>query len=337
MNKGIFLNFIKDRFIQIIGYFFSIGLILLYCYLTIGFKDWRYPLALAIFIFLIIYFIDWSRYYRFYGNIRRDNVKDQYNLNPITNEQRDVSDAIQRIHSFYSKDISRIKMEETNRQHLLSQWIHNMKTPISVIGLILQKVKIEKLLDENYIKDIEEENSKLNNGLEQILNLMRVEEFFRDYEPGVVNVIADLRELINNRKNQFIYNNVFPKLNISKEQCIVITDSKWNRFMLDQIISNAIKYSHSNGVKKYVTFTVKKSDTKTMLEIEDEGVGIPEYDLKRIFEPFFTGDNGRKYRDSSGIGLYISSLIADKLGHEINVESQIGQGTKVTITYVTKM
>ena len=337
MMKKIFLNFIMDKFIYIIGFFASTALVLLYCFLTAGVEDLIYPVSLSLFIFLITLSFDFARYYKFNTNIQKEISRSYYDLQPVTREQREISDAFQRLHEAYAKEISSINMDKVNQQHFLSLWIHNMKTPVSVIALIVQKIKMEMLFDENLVKDIEEENNKLLSGLEQILNIMRVDEFFRDYEPEVVDLVQQLKEVINNKKSQFIYNNVYPKLEVHKETVRVITDSKWNKFMLDQIVSNSIKYSQSQDTKKNVTFRIRKRGESTFLEIVDEGVGIPSYDLKRVFEPFFTGENGRKFKNSTGIGLYISTMIADKLGHSIKIQSEVDKGTQVTISYITKV
>jgi two-component system, OmpR family, sensor histidine kinase YxdK len=335
--KRLFISFIKDRLLYASGYFISLGLIMLYFHLTLGDLDWLYPAVLTLFIFVLTSVMEWVRYYKFHVGLEKSAEEEFYELHPETCEQRAISEAIKKLHQKYTEEISRINMEGTNKQHFLSQWIHNMKTPVSVIGLILEKARESEVLDIDHIKDIEEENNRLHNSLEQVLNTIRMEEFFRDYEPEVVNLVDSLKEAINSRKSQFIYSNVFPRLRIEEESIPVITDSKWNKFMLDQIISNSIKYSQNPQEKKYITFSVSRAGGNVVLEIKDEGVGIPEHDLNRVFEPFFTGENGRKFKNSTGIGLYISSRIAEKLGHCISIESELKVGTKVKITYLAKL
>jgi signal transduction histidine kinase len=288
-------------------------------------------------VYTVILVIDFARYSRFNSNIRRILSEGYYDLEPSTNEQENISSVIEGIYKAHSKEISSINVDTLNRQHFLSQWIHNMKTPVSVIGLILQKIRMEETLKEDQLNDIEEENNRLHNGLEQILSIIRMEEFFRDYEPEVVDLMSLLKDLINSKKSQFIYNNVYPKLNSDYKNAMIITDSKWNRFMLEQVINNAIKYSDAKDDKKYVTFTIVKEGKNTHLTIEDQGVGIPEHDLPRVFNPFFTGENGRNFNNSTGIGLYITATVAEKLGHGIDIASKVDEGTKFTISYVTKL
>lgn len=241
---------------------------------------------------------------------------------------------ISKIHKNYSEKISKIDYKNSDIKYFISQWIHNMKTPVSVINLIIQREKNN--IDKETIKNLDEENYKIKNGLEQVLNVIRLDQFSRDYEPEVVDLVSLIKSIINSRKNQFIYGNVFPKIEFIKDKALVLTDKKWSGFIIDQVVSNSIKYSKKNE-KGYVYFNIVQYKDKTHLIIRDEGVGIPKYDLKRVFEPFFTGENGRKFESSTGIGLYMCKKIADNLGHEISIESEVGKGTAIKIIYISKV
>lgn len=104
----------------------------------------------------------------------------------------------------------------------------------------------------------------------------------------------------------------------------VITDEKWLLFVIEQVLSNALKYTRSGKISIY-------SSEKDMLCIEDTGIGIAPEDLPRIFEKGYTGYNGRKDKHASGIGLYLARRICDNLGHKISARSVIGKGTAITI------
>jgi len=260
-----------------------------------------------------------------------------YDFKGRTCEEKVINRVINSIHERYIHEINNIKGESENKTRFLSQWIHNLKTPVSVIDLIIQKCTEEKIDPFNSIESIKEENNKLYNSLEQVLNIIRLENFEKDYETNTVELISTLKKIINSRKNQFIYNNVFPRLNCDQEEIYVISDGKWNEVMIEQIVSNAIKYSGKEQESKNIYFSISKDKNHTMLSIKDEGAGIPQWDIKRVFEPFFTGENGRKFRDSTGIGLYICEQIAKKLGQDIKIKSEVGQGTEVTITYLSKL
>ena len=109
--------------------------------------------------------------------------------------------------------------------------------------------------------------------------------------------------------------------------------------VITQLISNGVKYSalKGEGEEKYLYFAIRKEDERIVLSIWDEGVGIPEYDMPRIYEAFFTGENGRRTDKSSGIGLYFCKQVCDMLGHELKITSKLGEGTTVTLSYLSKL
>lgn len=333
MYKKILKNFLKENLFYSISFFVSSGIILFYFYVSKNIVDFFYPLLLVSSIYMIFMVTQWFKYYRFNINLTRGIENEYYELDGITPEQKMSQEAILKIHKNYAEKISGINYKNSEIKYFISQWIHNMKTPVSVINLIVQREK-EKA-DTEIIKNIEEENYKLRNGLDQILNVIRLDEFSRDYEPEVVDLVELIKEAINLRKNQFIYGNVFPKIQFNMDNALVLTDKKWSHFIIDQIISNAVKYS-KKGEKEHVYFNIIRESNKTYMLIKDEGVGIPNYDLKRIFEPFFTGENGRNFQNSTGIGLYMCKKIAENLGHEISVTSSLGEGTTVKVTYISK-
>lgn len=141
--------------------------------------------------------------------------------------------------------------------------------------------------------------------------------------------------MINQRKKECIYHSIFPAIEFEENSAYVITDPKWNDILLDQLIANAIKYSSVKKGKKHLIFRLVEDEAGTVLSIKDEGVGIPEHDLERVFEPFFTGENGRKFSNSTGIGLYICKIIAERLGQTITIQSEVSVGTTVTIRLLT--
>ncbi|AAK78352.1 signal transduction histidine kinase [Clostridium acetobutylicum] len=334
MYKKIIKNFMKEKLSYSISFFLSSGIILFYFYVSKNITDVVYPIFMVVSIYIIFIVTEWFKYYRFNANLTRGIEREYYDLESVTPEQRMAQEAILKIHKNYAAKISEIDYKNSDIKYFISQWIHNMKTPVSVIDLIVQREK-EKLSGD-VIKNIEEENYKIKNGMDQVLNIIRLDEFSRDYEPEIVDIVELVKRTINLKKNQFIYGNAFPKVEFHVDKALVLTDKKWSTFIIDQIISNSIKYSKKEE-KGYVYFNIVQSNNKTHLVIKDNGVGIPKYDLKRIFEPFFTGENGRNFENSTGIGLYICKKIADNLGHEISVESEINKGTIVKITYMAKV
>jgi signal transduction histidine kinase len=115
---------------------------------------------------------------------------------------------------------------------------------------------------------------------------------------------------------------------------MVHSDAKWIRFVLVQLLSNAIKYSSGSHGQK-VTIQAYESARSIILEVKDHGVGIPKSDLNRVFQPFFTGENGRHFKESTGMGLYIVKDVLTRMNHRIDLVSVQGEGTTVTITFET--
>ena len=266
-------------------------------------------------------------------NIDIDNYNDSYGIDTYSNEHKRVVEVINKINQKYINEINDLNVHRENKQRFISQWIHSMKTPISVIDLIIQESKNKDRENSSSLEEIEKENKRLLNQLEQTLNLFRLEEFSKDYIPKTLDLLSTIKDIVNEKKREFIYNEIFPKIHCSYDNVMIISDEKWNKFMLGQVISNAIKYSDRG---KNVFFKIEKEDDIITLIIEDEGVGIPSHDIGRIFQPFFTGENGRYHKNSSGIGLYIVGEIARKLGHDLSLESKVGIGTKFKIKYLSK-
>ncbi len=249
-------------------------------------------------------------------------------LKPNTEEQKALYQLLQQKISEHTRKYNKMKEQKEESLYFLSHWLHFLKTPVSVIELIMnsdQSPTIEK---------IRRENARIYTSIEQALTMVRMESFENDLEIKAVDVLSTLRKIINERKRECISQSIFPMVECNTEQAFVVTDEKWNEILIDQIISNAIKYSSTKKGSKRLLFKIEKQERYVTLAIIDEGVGIPSYDLDRVFQPFFTGENGRKVTNSTGIGLYISKKIADKLGQQITVQSELERGTTVTIRWL---
>ena len=216
------------------------------------------------------------------------------------------------------------KQEKKLQKVMIYRFVHQMKTPLSVLKLICENHSEE----EDY-KKIGRNVNTIEYNLNQILNIYRLDEFKNDFVSEKVLLKNICKECINGLKDYFISSKIYPKLNIN-EDIYVYSDSKWLKLIIHQILTNAIKYSNSTQT---VSVTAKKEDDKVYLSITDTGVGIEKADLRNIFDLFYIGKNGRNNADSSGIGLYIVKRVSEYLGHEVEVESEIGKGTKMTIIF----
>ena len=216
------------------------------------------------------------------------------------------------------------KQDKKLQKVMIYRFVHQMKTPLSVLKLICENHSEE----EDY-KKIGRNVNTIEYNLNQILNIYRLDEFKNDFVSEKVLLKNICKECINGLKDYFISSKIYPKLNIN-EDIYVYSDSKWLKLIIHQILTNAIKYSNSTQT---VSVTAKKEDDKVYLSITDTGVGIEKADLRSIFDLFYIGKNGRNNADSSGIGLYIVKRVSEYLGHKVEVESEIGKGTKMTIIF----
>lgn len=279
------------------------------------------------------YYRDNSFYKQIYNSLK-SNEDFNYLLNidnAKTTGQKAYVELLSKIYKSNSEKIS--EYEEKHREYIyfINQWVHQMKTPVSIINLILQDEKQEECKD--IFSSLSEENEKISAGLEMMLNHARLNEFNLDFKVESVNIIPVLRKVINDNKKSLIRNFIFPKIQ-GQEDILVETDKKWICFVINQIFINAIKYSRDRTKdNKYIVFEVKVEGAKVILSIKDEGIGIPKEDLSRVFQAFFTGKNGRKTSEATGMGMYLSKRVCDKLGHGLTVESEEGQWSKFSIVF----
>ncbi|WP_019636864.1 sensor histidine kinase [Paenibacillus fonticola] len=338
MSMKLFRGFLRDHLSITAVYFLSHILISIYCKFYISNSiQLLYMFSIYFYLFVIFMGFRLVRYVSTHREIQRlgDNV--EVEEKGFTCGQQAAIALIYQIHRTYQDQIYEIKARTDNNHKIISQWIHNLKTPLSVIDLILQNHKMNGTPSGQALQRIEGEKDLILNMLSQMLKFFRLEHFTRDYTPEPVNLLESLRSVINSKRNQYIYNNVYPMVETGDENIIVMTDSKWNAVMLEQIITNAVKYSASKEETKYIHFRIEQNGDQVMLSIRDEGIGIDKTDLQRVFQPFFTGKNGRTHRQATGIGLYVTSEIARKLGHGLKITSTVNVGTEVKISYLSKM
>ena len=200
-----------------------------------------------------------------------------------------------------------------------------MKTPVSVINLLLQEYGYEEVSS-----NIQKELDKIDKGLNMAIYFARLNDFQKDFLVEKINLYNDVVELINKEKRLFIKNRIIPKVELDKD-LVVYSDKKWLKFIIEQIIINGVKYSKNYG--KYLTIKNRENGKYIIIDIIDEGVGISKKDIKRVFEPFFTGENGRNFGESTGMGLYIVKTVCDNLGHKVEIKSEIEKGTQVSILF----
>ena len=240
-----------------------------------------------------------------------------------TPEYNQTENYIHELYKLYQHEVQTLYASKVRQYKFTNQWIHQMKTPVSVLELLLQEDTLDK-------RSVQEEVDRLKRGLEMVLMNARLENFQEDLQVEQVNLKQLVMSTINENKRLFITNRVFPEVKI-EEELVVMSDSKWLKFVIIQFITNAVKYTFEDN-KKILIEAIRNGENVELL-VKDEGIGIPKSDLSRVTKPFFTGENGRKTGESTGMGLYIAQEICTKLGHELSIESETNVGTTIKIIF----
>lgn len=196
-----------------------------------------------------------------------------------------------------------------------TMWVHQIKTPIAAMGLLLQGDDTERG------RELRAELFRIEQYVELVLSYLRLGSDASDYVIREQELDAILRQAVRKYAPLFIRGKV--SLELSPTGLRVLTDEKWLQLAVEQVLSNAVKYAPGGRVRIYAR--------DTRLIVEDTGVGIAREDLPRIFERGFTGCNGRMDKRATGIGLYLCREICRRLGHTITAESEVGRGTRIII------
>ena len=303
--------------------FIFIFILIFYLY-NLPFEVLFYSSSLCFIVALIVSIIDFNNYRKSYIDLK-------YLESNILNNMEDLSKSLDIRVEYYQKiierlhnEVEKLKIDDNKKMENLadyySMWIHQIKTPIAAINFLLDNEEID-------VKAFRQELFKIERYVEMVLTYIRLGSETSDYVITSINLDEVVRENIKRYATLFINKKI--KLNYVSHETYVISDKKWLGFAFEQLLSNAIKYTKSGG-----EISINISESK--LIIEDNGIGIYEEDLPRIFEQSFTGLNGRYEKKSSGLGLYLCKKTLDKLQHKIEITSKVNKGTKVMITFPKK-
>lgn len=342
-NKPHLTNFIKQNYIWILMIVTMSCIHLLYMYLIGARKqDVVYAAALDAILLLITVLVGFFRYsskVKALSNALKRPVEEQAQLPEATD---DVEMLYQRL--LENQSIARSESEssaairQSQMRDYYSMWVHQIKTPISAMKLLLEVEREELgqlicddeqsqyLLSDN-MDSFEDELFRIEEYVSMALQYQRVSSTENDFVLEKVSVDGVIRDTIKKYAKIMIRRHI--GINYSGTGQEVYTDGKWLAFILEQLLSNAIKYTPQGFVK---IETAKKANL-FFITIKDTGIGIKAEDLPRVFEKGYTGYNGHADKKATGIGLYLCRQMADKLGHTIRIESEIGKGTKVWIGF----
>ncbi|MCI9020205.1 MAG: HAMP domain-containing histidine kinase [Eubacterium sp.] len=243
-------------------------------------------------------------------------VLDQALPEPETLAEADYQEMIVRLKQVYDEAMTAWQQERQESMDYYTTWVHQIKTPISVMHMTLQAE------DTAEHRELSAELFRIEQYAEMVLSYLRLGSDASDFVIQEYRLDDIIREAIHKYAPMFVRRHI--RLFYEPAECSVLTDKKWLLFIMEQILSNAVKYTQEGSVQIAVT-------PEKVLNIADTGIGIAKEDIPRIFEKGFTGYNGRADKKSTGLGLYLCRKAADKLMHPIRVESEPGKGTVFSI------
>ena len=268
-----------------------------------------YPLTLSLAAGLFAMFVDFLFF------IKRHKELSQEELPAPKNQiEEDYQFIISKLQEEAKMTQMKSSEDYNNMIEYYTVWAHQIKTPIAAMRLNLQSEDTESA--RRLMGDL----NRIEAYVEMVLTFLRLDSDSTDYVIKEYDLDEIIRPAIRKFSKEFILKKL--KLEYEPVEYKTITDTKWLSFIIEQTISNSVKYTAEGSVRIYM-------EEPGILCIEDTGIGISEEDLPRIFENGYTGFNGREDKRASGIGLYLCKRIADNLGHKIYAESEAGKGTKM--------
>ncbi len=322
-----FITFLEEK-ISLILYQISFLIITTMIFLMADIQKFYIAITVGVLsVFMLGYLL--SEYFRQKKKAKKiislvDNVSEKYLISEIIKEPLEMENkayyyALKQACKAMNDRIGELEKENTEYQEYVESFVHEIKTPISALSLALEN---------NNDFRLKQEVDKINQLVEQMLYYARSENTEKDYFVKEIQLAEIIHSVILKYRHYILNKKI--TLNVHDLDHIVITDEKWLLFILSQIIQNSIKYLDKD--KKEIEVWGENSNNYINLIIKDNGCGIKESDLVRIFEKGFTGTN-RKKGYSTGMGLYLTKKLCDKLGLKLQIQSKEKEFTKLTITF----
>ncbi len=327
-----FSEFLKDKIIAIVLTIFLVTTVIAFLSVTKIdlFIKIYIPTAIVV-VFVIVLMLEYLHKKRFYNAVKESlqELDEKYLIaetmeSPIFLDGKILKNILVETDKSMIEKVNKYKYAQEEYKEYIELWIHEIKTPISASKLIAQNNKNE------VTKSIDEELDKIEYYVEQALYYARSNTVEKDYCITKCNLKDIVNTVIKKNKTTLINNKI--KISIEDIDEIVYTDSKWIIFILNQIITNCIKYAKEENAEIKISAETKKA--RVILSIKDNGIGIRKGEITKVFEKGFTGSNGRKDgKKSTGIGLYLCRKLCGKLGIGIELNSEENIGTDIKLVF----
>ena len=323
-KKGLFKLiglYLKERGILLLCF------ALIYCVLILMMALYRiaaaaviYSLFISLLPVTVLLFIDWNRFRRRYRQIELFSELSLHEPETMpagnTPIDRALTDIINQMSKRVQHEIKQSNLAAHELTDYYTLWVHQIKTPIAAAQMILQSNPGESSAA------LKQELFKIERYSEMALGFIRIESMSTDFQFKRHTAYDIVRQAVKKYSTVFIYKKLSLKLDPFPNS--ILTDEKWLLFALEQILSNALKYTKTGTI----SITMDEND---VLSIRDTGIGISPEDLPRIFEKGFTGYNGRLNKTSTGLGLYLCKKVLNRLSNRIAIFSDNGVGTVVKL------
>lgn len=253
-----------------------------------------------------------------------DELDEKYLVSELLKKPKNLENeayyyALRKATKAMNDKVTELEHKYQDYEEYIETFVHEVKTPLAAISLYS---------DNKNDKELKQEVKKIDNLVEQVLYYARSENTEKDYFIKKIKLSEIIHQVMMQNKDYFLANKIL--IEVENLEVFVATDEKWIIFIINQIINNSIKYMDKK--EKKIQIKVAEDKNKVILEIKDNGCGIKESDISRVFEKGFTGSN-RKKEHSTGMGLYLCRKLCDRLHLNIDIESKEKEYTTVIIIF----
>jgi len=327
-----FKLFLKEKAITILLLLFSIITIEIFLMAyNVGMFIKIYIPLIIMGLYVVSIAIEYFKKKKFYDNLSNmlEELEEKYLITEIINtpdflEGKILKNTIEAIDKSMLENVNKYKYMTEDYKEYIELWIHEIKIPIAASKMVIENNKNEAT------KSIDEELNKVENYIEQALFYARSNTVEKDYYIRKVVLKEIVNESIKKNKSSLIQEKI--SINIHNLDIEVNTDNKWIVFILNQIIQNSIKYRKKE--KSIIEIYANQGKENVILYVKDNGIGIRQGEITRVFEKGFTGTNGRlSNKKSTGIGLYLCKKLCNKLGIGIELNSVQNEGTEIRLVF----
>lgn len=328
-----FWMFLKEKIVQIVLLMFAVVTIEIFLMIYSFDSFIKIYIPLIIFgLYMAGFIYEYQIKKRYYDELQKtiDELDEKYLITEIMKtpnfvEGKILKNILGQVDKSMHEQVNKYKYLQEDYKEFIELWIHEVKLPLTTSKMIIENNK------NKVTRSIEEELDSIENYVEQALFYARSSAVEKDYYIRKCNLKEIVNESIKKNKTSLIEEKV--DINIHDLDNVVSTDSKWIVFILGQIIQNSVKYRNKKSLSNIEVYSEPKKDN-TVLYIKDNGIGIKNEEISRVFDKGFTGTNGRLAgKKSTGIGLYLCRNLCEKLGVSINVKSTDSVGTVVSLVF----